>query len=221
MINSSEYKLFASEVLKVDEISNGVFLLSFNKQFDFIAGQVLAITVDQNDDPRLYSIASGEKENEIRILFNVVPEGKLTKQMAGLNCGDKIFVSKPFGKFTGSSEPAYWIAAGTGIAPFASMFYSGSGKDKILIHGGRTLNSFYFKDVFEAAFGENYIRCCSQETGSGVFEGRLTEYLKSSNDLLSSYKYYICGNAEMVVETRDILIQKGIPFDQIIAEIYF
>ncbi len=34
-------------------------------------------------------------------------------------------------------------------------------------------------------------------------------------------KYYLCGSAEMVVDTRDILIRKGVPFDQIISEIYF
>ena len=34
-------------------------------------------------------------------------------------------------------------------------------------------------------------------------------------------KYYLCGSAEMVVEIRDILIEKGIPFDRIISEIYF
>ncbi len=31
----------------------------------------------------------------------------------------------------------------------------------------------------------------------------------------------LCGNAEMVVEVRDLLISRGIPFGQIRAEIYF
>ena len=65
------------------------------------------------------------------------------------------------------------------------------------------------------------MRCCSQEKGEGVYEGRLTDYLKSLNNLPLNYKYYLCGSAEMVVETRDILIGKGIAFEQIIAEIYF
>ena len=33
--------------------------------------------------------------------------------------------------------------------------------------------------------------------------------------------YYLCGSADMVVEVRDILIGKGIPFGHIISEIYF
>jgi ferredoxin--NADP+ reductase len=34
----------------------------------------------------------------------------------------------------------------------------------------------------------------------------------------SGLKYYLCGRA---VEARDILIEKGVPFAQIISEIYF
>lgn len=215
------YKLFQANVLKLEEIAKGVFVLSYKKINEFLAGQVVAISTDLIGEPRLYSIASGVREDEVRILFNVVPEGKLTTQMSQLVEGDKIFVSKPFGKFTGTKEPAYWIAAGTGIAPFASMFYSGLASGKILIHGGRTLSTFYFRNVFEAYFEDNYIPCCSQQSGQGVFKGRLTEYLKSLNNLPAKHKYYLCGSAEMVVETRDILIQKGIPYKQIVAEIYF
>ncbi len=221
MSKPSEYQLYQAAVVKLDEIADGVFVLSFQKQFSFVAGQVLAITVDMEDAPRLYSIASGVQEKEVRVLFNVVPFGKLTTQMANLKHGDQIFVSKPFGKFVGSAEAAYWIAAGTGVAPFASMFYSGLSYNKMLIHGGRTLNSFYFNDDFRKSLGEKYVRCCSQENGKGVYEGRLIAYLKSIQKLPSTHKYYLCGSAEMVVETRDILIQKGIPFDQIVAEIYF
>lgn len=221
MTDTSEHKLFPAEVLKLDEITEGIFVLSYKKQHDFLAGQVVAISVDLEDDPRLYSIASGEKEKEVRILFNVVPYGKLTTQLANLKCGQKIYISKPFGNYTGSVEAAYWIAAGTGIAPFASMFYSGLGNNKTLIHGGRTLNSFYFKNDFSKYFGENYVRCCSKGKGDGVYEGRLTAYLKSLQNLPLDHKYYLCGSAEMVVETRDVLIGKGIAFEQIIAEIYF
>jgi ferredoxin--NADP+ reductase len=41
------------------------------------------------------------------------------------------------------------------------------------------------------------------------------------SNLPLNYKYYLCGSAEMVVDVRDILIAKGIPYEQIFAEIYF
>ena len=69
--------------------------------------------------------------------------------------------------------------------------------------------------------GDNYIRCCSGENNESVYAGRVSSYLEEQTDLDPELKYYLCGSAEMVVETRDILIGKGVPFGQIISEIYF
>jgi ferredoxin--NADP+ reductase len=70
-------------------------------------------------------------------------------------------------------------------------------------------------------YGSNYIRCCTGETSEDVYHDRVTRYLAEHAVPDPGLKYYICGSAEMVVETRDILIEKGIPFDRIISEIYF
>ena len=69
--------------------------------------------------------------------------------------------------------------------------------------------------------GSNYIRCCTAEQDENVFSGRVTEYLKEQLSLNPGLMYYLCGNAEMVVDVRDILISKKIPFDHIVSEIYF
>ena len=203
------------------KIAPGVFYLTFEKTGAFKAGQTVAVGVVPGVEPRLYSIASGEQEKEMSILFIVVPGGFLTPRMAELNEGDELFVSSAFGSFTATEEPAYWIASGTGIAPYHSMYLSGKAENKMLIHGGRKLHSFYFENQFVPVFGNNYVRCCSQEHGYGVYEGRLTKYIQNLNNLPQNYKYYLCGSSEMVVETRDILIQKGIAYDNIFAEIYF
>lgn len=204
------------------EIAKDVFVLSFPRKHTFVAGQVIGICLEEKGEPRLYSIASGSTDDMIRLLYNIKPDGELSPTLARLKSGDILFVSAPFGTYYGTAKPAVFIASGTGIAPFTSMLRSGLCKDKMLIHGGRTLDSFYFKDEMTELLGsENYIRCCSQETGDGVYEGRLTNYLREKTDLPPDSKYYLCGMAEMVVESRDILIDKGIPFDNIIAEIYF
>jgi ferredoxin/flavodoxin---NADP+ reductase len=216
-----ELELFPSRINYVKEISPGVYILSFPREDSFVPGQVLGLSCDMKNPPRLYSIASGNREDEVRILFNIVPEGSLTKRMAALKAGDSIFTSKAFGSFYGKANPAYWISSGTGLAPFLSMLHSGLGKNKTLIHGGRTLQSFYFQDELLKEMDGRYIRCCSREKGKGVYEGRLTEYLRKQENLPLDFDYYLCGSSEMVSETRDILIEKGIPFNQIIAEIYF
>lgn len=204
-----------------NEISPGAFLLSFTRDFIFIPGQVLAITTTISVAPRMYSIASGTRDENIRILYTLKPGGELTPNLSVLKAGDEIFVSEPAGNFYGIAGSSVWIAAGTGIAPFVSMWRSGLTKDKILIHGGRFLHSFYFENEFKTGLRENYIRCCSRETGEGIYHGRLTRWLQEQPALWPDKKYYLCGSAEMVVETRDLLIEKGISYQNIVAEIYF
>jgi len=220
---SSNYKhpLTQVSIRSSEELTEGFFLISFKRTFDFLAGQVIGITLRENDARRLYSICSGEKEDEVRILYKMVDEGYLTPQLSDLRPGDTIGITPPGGEFTGTPEPAVWIATGTGIAPYYSMLHSGFGKNKTLIHGSRYLEQFHFYDEFHEKMGDNYIRCCSAESDPEVYSGRVSAYLEEQPELDPALKYYLCGSADMVVETRDLLISKGIPFHHIISEIYF
>jgi ferredoxin--NADP+ reductase len=208
-------------VTSIKEIRKDVYILSFKRDFNFVPGQVIGITDNSEIPPRLYSIASGNKEDFVLILFDVKDGGLLTPRLASLDSRSTILTTLPTGNFICNESNAYWIASGTGIAPFASMFFSGLAFHKTLIHGGRTLDSFYFDKEFTAEMGENYIRCYSGKLAPDIYNGRLTTYLREKNDLPATIKYYLCGSAEMVVEARDILLAKNIPFNNIIAEIYF
>jgi ferredoxin--NADP+ reductase len=208
------------EIIEHIKIAKGVFEIRFPKVFAFTAGQVINLFL--NDfPPRIYSITSGESDNYLAILFDENLTGLVTPILAKMSKGNHVHISKPFGNFIGGPEEAFWIAAGTGIAPFHSMFRSGLGENKTLIHGSRKIASFYYQNEFLPALGENYIRCCSLETAEGLFTGRLTQYIKGLEFLPPTQKYYLCGSAEMVVEIRNILISRSIPFANIVAEIYF
>ena len=202
------------------EVSPGVHLISFNRDFEFNPGNVVKVAVDKTNPPRIYSICSGNKSDEVSILFNIKEDGFLTPKMAGMIPGDKILVSPPYGSFTGTTDKAWLIATGTGIAPFYSMLSSGLAKGKSLIHGVRFLNQFYFEDELEEKLDKRYVRCCSGESSCNVFPGRVTDYLEQLEEL-PDVTYFICGQALMVVEVRDLLIRKGIGFEKIKSEIYF
>ncbi|MGQ1946987.1 FAD-binding oxidoreductase [Geofilum sp. OHC36d9] len=214
-------EVFPVKIMSNTEIATGVFLLAMEKQFDFKAGQVLAATINPDDDLRLYSIASGTDENTLQILFDVNPQGQLTPPLSKMRTGETLYISQPFGRFTDSPDDAWWIATGTGIAPFVSMIKSGEAKKQKLLQGARYLTQFYFADLFKEKMGNRYLRFCTGESAPDVIHGRLTNFIRESNDIMPDRKYYLCGNANMVVEVRDILLEKGVPFDHIIAEIYF
>ncbi len=205
----------------IEEISRCHFLFGFPRDFDFTAGQVVGIALENGGPRRLYSICSGEMDQQVQILFNVIEEGYLSPLLAELQPGDTIWITEPRGEFTGRPGPAVWIATGTGIAPFYSMFRSGLAEGKILIHGNRYLEQFHFYDEFSSLMGANYIRCCTAERDERVYPGRVTGFLTEQPDPDPALNYYLCGSAEMVVDTRDVLISRGIPYDRILSEIYF
>jgi ferredoxin/flavodoxin---NADP+ reductase len=209
------------EIISNTSIAPLAYLLEFKRIFDFLPGQVIKISLNEQA-PRMYSLASGNNENTIKILYDIKPGGELTPRLSNLKKGDMISISQPFGEFLCDTSPCYWIAQGTGIAPFYSMFCSGLGQGKILIQGGRKQETFYFREEFMKFFeSENYICCSSLKETGNFYLGRLTDYLKKQNNLPAHLKYYLCGSAEMVIEVRDILISKNVPFGNIIAEIYF
>lgn len=217
----SRLPLKPKPLISKQEIAPGVFVLCFERSHDFLAGQVVGITTSEAIPARLYSICSGAEDKNLEVLFNLKEDGILTPLLAKLNVGDPVSVSKPFGAFLGDDKPAWWIAAGTGIAPYRAMLRSGLGSDKMLIHGGRTADSFYFSDELSASLGDKYIRCCSQEENEAFYNGRLTNWLREQSEIPKNQNYYLCGSAEMVVEVRDILISKGVTIDQLMTEIYF
>ena len=221
MVNHDIQQLTAVSLSFTEELSEGIFLIGFKRNFRFKAGQVIGIALEPHGPRRLYSICSGEEDEEIRILYKVVDEGFLTPQLSDLEAGDTIWITGPGGEFTGDDDPAVWIATGTGVAPFYAMARSGLAENKKVILGNRYLEQFHFFDEFSGLLGGNYIRCCTAEEHDGVYPGRVTRYLSEEAELDPALKYYLCGSAEMVVETRDILIERGIPFDKIISEIYF
>jgi ferredoxin/flavodoxin---NADP+ reductase len=208
-------------IKEIREVSEGSYILSIGRDFSFEPGQVLAINIGNAQPARLYSIASGNDESDARILFNIKDDGYLTPRLAKCKKGEQIEISEPFGTFICREKNAFWISAGTGIAPFVSMALSGQSEGKTLIHGSRKLSGFYFRNEMADLMGNRYIPCCSSENGNGIYQGRLTQYLKETELIDPGLKYYLCGSAEMVVDTRDILISRGVPYDKLVAEIYF
>lgn len=215
-----DIQLYKSKITRIDDLGDDAYVYYFHRGFEFKPGQVVAISLEKKEPPRLYSIASSPTSDEIAILFKVKQDGFLTPRLADVKVGEEILVSHAFGAFYGSPNPDYWVAAGTGIAPFVCMLKSGLAQGKTLIHGGRTEDSFYFANLFHHNEGLSYIPCSSVMEKHGYYRGRLTEYLK--HELIDIQKYFfVCGSSEMVVQVRDILIDRGVDYDHIIAEIYF
>ncbi len=220
MVNDTG-EIYESRILENRQISDSSGILSFSREFRFKAGQVVGITTEPGLPKRLYSISSAEMNENIEILYKVIPEGELTPKLNKLNPGDLLYVTPPFGSFTSGNYPSCFIATGTGLAPFLSMIRSGNENCKLLLHGSRDIEDFYEAEYLQTELGRRYVQCYTGKKDFSDFRGRVTAYIRNTSELDPDFIYYLCGSAEMVVETREVLIGKGIPYQNIRSEIYF
>ena len=208
-------------VISITTVGRESFVMRIPRCANFAPGQVIAVTTTKSIPPRLFSLCSGIDDPYWEILFNIKHDGVLSPKLAHIKSGDPLHVSQPFGTFIDTANPSWWIAAGTGIAPFRAMLRSGLGPNKRLLHGARRAHGFYFASEFQPILTSRYIRCCSQEALTECYNGRLTKWLQEQPSVPTDIAYLLCGSAEMVVQIRDILLAKGVLFENIQSEIYF
>ncbi len=187
--------------------------------FCFNAGELVTLHGKSPLDRRDYTIASGEDDPFIDVLYRVIAGGSLTPQLAALESGGTIHISGPLGTFTirDRARPMVFIATGTGIAPCRSYLRSHPELDVTVFHGVRTPNDrYYHRELFEKY---RYHPCISRPEDSTP-KRRVTDALREAELDINAH-YYLCGANEMFYDVHDLLTDRGIPAEQIFAEAYY
>jgi ferredoxin--NADP+ reductase len=185
---------------------------------------------------RAYSIASAAHDEHLEFFSVVVPGGAFTSRLAQLRQGDEILVErKSYGFLTTDRFEAgrdlWMLATGTGLAPFLSIlhdFATWEGYDNlVLVQSVRTQPELAYEDMirgfekseYYAQFAHKlrYARIVTREPVPGALRDRVTKLLASGvleeNIGLrldhDRSRIMLCGNPEMVEDSRRILVERG------------
>lgn len=218
-MNLRDQKIF--KIQEIRELTESAFVLRFDRHgLNFVAGQHILIGLDDSAELREYSVYSGENDNFLEVLVKEVEDGSVSKQLKKLKVGDPLQVESAVGFFRISKEDIekklLFIASGTGIAPFHSFVKSYDELDYTLLHGIRYASEAYESENYEH---HRYISCVSKDQ-KGSFQGRVTDYLKQNN-IGKDTLVYLCGNSDMILESKDLLEEQGISNENIFTEVYF
>jgi ferredoxin--NADP+ reductase len=217
----------------------------------FSPGQWINVGPGGRREQREYSVYSSPREEFLEILVKEIPDGSVSPVLRRIRPGDTVEVEGPHGSFTlveGAREAPRFLfcATGTGVSPFHCFAQNRPGLDYLVLHGVRDREDFTETGVFDS---RRYMPCVSRgPAGTGAYQGRLTALLKektvdpsipsmgplaprvgsstplveSSTPLVDSSTYcYLCGNSDMIYEVYGILRDRGVPREQIFAEVYF
>jgi ferredoxin/flavodoxin---NADP+ reductase len=211
---------YQSRVVSQHRISESAYELVIERHgLEFQAGREIMIHGDAPEEDRQYSIASGEQDEHLHLIYRLIPEGLMTPKLVKKVAGDPIEFTGPIGSFLIRDflAPLVFFATGTGVAPAISFIKSHPGLDLTLVHGVRETGDLFYRDVFDPA---KYVPCISKEQGTDGYEGRVTSYFVSRTWPLDAH-YYLCGANDMILEMRRHLLEAGVADAQIYSEAYY
>jgi ferredoxin--NADP+ reductase len=221
-----------------EEWTPGLVSLRLDTRLQFKPGQFTNLGLSnlagaQNDERerRAYSMASAPGE-EAEFYANEVQEGGFSPQLLKLREGDPIWIdTKPSGFFTLDELPAgddlWLLATGTGLAPYLSMLRSGEAQRRfpriVLVHGVREQGALGYRvELEQRAQGVSsfrFVPVLSREAAvSGGLAGRIPVLISNGElercagitlDALRS-RVLLCGNPQMIVDTRAVLETRGL-----------
>ena len=214
----------ALSVKAVRPFGRDVFELQVDRGgLPFVPGDCVALFGPDGRVSRPYSIASGTGEDILRFLIRRMPGGEVSEYLAGLQPGDQVRVSPPFGWFRpgehAGQRPFAFLATGTGVAPFMSYLRSpGAVRPAAFLYGVRQADNRVDTDWLAKVGG---VQCAvSREAVDGCHHGRITGLLESL-PLSGGHDYYLCGLDTMIDECTDWLEQRDVPLSRIHRECFF
>ncbi len=215
---------------KVEEIINplpGIYTVTFSsiKNFNYNPGQFLHLALDDYDgvgqwpESRCFSMQTSPSEDKIKISYAV--KGKFTNRMKDeLHVGKEVWLKLPYGDIFDRDHPkekCVFIAGGTGITPFLSLFTDNSFSQYTspkLYFGVREKKYNIFNSELGCAQQKNksiYLNVIVQETDG------ILDINKIYNECTDSY-YFISGPPLMIKNFKNYLLSKNIPDNQILTD---
>src|SRR5262245_34887505 len=205
----------------------GERLFSLNVEAEispFEAGQFgkLALAVNGEMIARPYSFVNAPDETPHEFYYVTLPDGPLTRKLAGLQPGDTVFMApRPAGFLVLSEVPdgenLWLISTGTGIGPFLSILKAGTAwrrfKHVVLVHAVRRAEELTYRESIERLARENAqmrtVSFVSREAATGALSGRVPAAIEegrleaAAGVALSAQtsQVMICGNPGMVSDT--------------------
>jgi NAD(P)H-flavin reductase len=192
----------------------------------FAPGQFVSFEIEREGRlpaTRPYSIASSAaRTTQIELLLNAVPGGPGSGYLCGLHRGDVTAFTGPVGSFAlrDGARDLLLVATGTGIAPLRSMLLSladaGSPPRAVTLFWGlRSEQDLYYQDELDDLQrrlpGFSYTTTLSRPTGAWQGPvGWVSSLVDSRIASVTNLDVFLCGNAAMIRDVRDIIRRKGI-----------
>jgi Na+-transporting NADH:ubiquinone oxidoreductase subunit F len=212
-----------------------VFRLAFEPgtDFSFIAGQYVMVDVMKDGAVvhKPYSIASAPYQKDIDLCIKYVEGGYVSTYFHNqVRVGDTLTVHEALGTFVdrGGSRERVYVGTGTGIAPIRSMlldlYHAGFDGPASVYFGVRYEDELLYETdwrTFEAEHPQfRFFPVVSRPKSWTGRTGWVQDALRDTLRDPPSKEVYVCGLVPMVKAVKPLLMELGVPRQQIHTEKY-
>lgn len=208
--------------------------------FRFTAGQFVRLGVTKADGStvwRAYSVVSSPFDEHLDFFSIVVPGGEFTSELSRLRVGDTLMVERQATGFLTlnrfvDGRDLWMLGTGTGVAPFLSILQDFEVWEKferiILVYSAREAKELAYQALIselgereylaEYAHKLTYLPIVTREPHPGALNARITTLIENGEleraagvELTPEHsRVLICGNPQMVDDTRQLLKQRDL-----------
>lgn len=224
---------FTATLQEKKYLTDEVLFLSFTvpDPISFQAGQYVMLELVKDGQRRLksYSILSPPSEKrKIDLCVALIPGGFASERFKIMQPGETFTCRGPLGHFIFEPDNAgqehWFVCVGTGLTPLYSMIKEHVGrfpqKKFVLLFGDKSRKDLLFHQEFLELEEKHpnflYLPVLSREAWEGK-RGHVQLHLPTS---IKNKTFYICGLKEMVLETQEVLKQKGVLPENVKVERY-
>lgn len=237
-------KFTVEKVLSVHRWAHNLFSFTMTRpaHFKFTAGQFARIGLMVNGElvVRAYSVVSSPFDENLEFFSIVVPDGAFTSNLQHLEVDDELYLDKTaYGYLTLAryqlplAHDLWLLATGTGLAPFLSMLQDFETWTKYqhihLIYSVRSTAELAYVDRIQEiaeSFGEGhtgfkFVPIITRDPNATLHDrlpvlienGELEKVVGLSLNPATSH-VMLCGNPQMVEDTKDALKQRGLSMNR-------
>lgn len=216
-------------MVNVENIIDGISTVNFRSlsgNFKYAPGQFMHLALDLYDpstcwpESRCFSMQSSPVDEYLKMTYAI--KGEFTTKMAKeLKPGRKVSIKMPYGELfiqKHSKENTVFIAGGTGITPFLSLFTDSSFsnyKNPRLYFGIKHEKHNLYQSALDASCRINptFLFRIIEENKKGFLDiDRIHKKNGNSTD------YFLSGPPVMIDVFKTFLVKQGVPPDHVFSD---
>ena len=221
-------KKYRSELVSILNPFEGIYTLglkSLGRSFKYHPGQFLHLAIDkvydgigQWPDSRCFSMQSNSKDEILKITYAV--KGSFTNQMEqSLKVGSEVWLKLPYGDLFSQAhnkENTVFIAGGTGITPFLSLFTHESFKEymnpKIYLGFRSKAHNIFQSELDQTRNSSKFVQYLYED------EVGVIDINKIFNENSIDANFFISGPPLMIRSFRISLSELGVELENILTD---